>query len=300
MTHPESVAERFYAAFARRDPAGMAACYAPDATFSDPVFPELRGERIGLMWRMLCVRGADLRVEWRLRHAAMNEVVVDWQAWYTFRATGRPVHNRITATMQVEHGRIHRHRDAFDFHRWAAQALGWRGTLLGWAPPVRDAVRREAARALEAFAARAAREGPVRFHAACPILPVRDLPAALDYYTSKLGFTTDWVDAGLMASVSRGPCALMLCQGDQGHPGTWVWIGVGDAEALHAELVARGARIRLPPTSYPWALETQAEDPDGNVLRFGSEPREREPPGRWKDMRGVVWERQGDGNWKRA
>src|SRR5690606_33999153 len=26
MTHPESVAERFYAAFARRDPAGMAAC----------------------------------------------------------------------------------------------------------------------------------------------------------------------------------------------------------------------------------------------------------------------------------
>lgn len=27
-----------------------------------------------------------------------------------------------------------------------------------------------------------------------------------------------------------------------------------------------------PPTSYSWALEFQVEDPDGNVLRFGSDP----------------------------
>jgi hypothetical protein len=32
-------------------------------------------------------------------------------------------------------------------------------------------------------------------------------------------------------------------------------------------------KIRLPPTSYAWALEMQIEDPDGNVLRIGSEPR---------------------------
>ena len=31
--------ERFYAAFGRRDGDAMAACYAPDASFSDPVFP---------------------------------------------------------------------------------------------------------------------------------------------------------------------------------------------------------------------------------------------------------------------
>ncbi|MFT4048815.1 MAG: nuclear transport factor 2 family protein [Solirubrobacterales bacterium] len=35
--------ERFYAAFASRDGETMAACYAPDATFSDPVFPDLSG-----------------------------------------------------------------------------------------------------------------------------------------------------------------------------------------------------------------------------------------------------------------
>lgn len=154
MASPGSVAERFYAAFARRDHAGMAACYAPDATFADPVFPDLRGERIGLMWRMLCERGTDLRIEWAPPRERGGEVTTDWQAWYTFRATGRPVHNRITATMTVAHGLIHRHRDEFGFHRWAAQALGWKGRLLGWTPLVRNAVRREAARALEKFGGR--------------------------------------------------------------------------------------------------------------------------------------------------
>lgn len=151
MVLPESVADRFYNAFARRDHATMAACYAPGAQFSDPVFPDLRGERIGLMWRMLCERGTDLRVEWAPPHARGGVVITEWQAWYTFRATGRPVHNRITASMVVEHGLILRHRDAFPFHRWAAQALGVKGLLLGWAPPVRNAVRREAARSLEKF-----------------------------------------------------------------------------------------------------------------------------------------------------
>ncbi len=154
MTPSRSLADRFYAAFARRDHAAMAACYAPGATFSDPVFPDLRGERIGLMWRMLCERGTDLRIEWTVLRAEGTEVVTAWQAWYTFRATGRPVHNRITASMTLEHDLIRRHRDEFHFHRWSAQALGWKGRLLGWTPLVRNAVRREAARALEKFAVR--------------------------------------------------------------------------------------------------------------------------------------------------
>jgi hypothetical protein len=40
------------------------------------------------------------------------------------------------------------------------------------------------------------------------------------------------------------------------------------------KLKARGVAIRLPPTNYPWALEMQIEDSDGNVLRLGSEPRD--------------------------
>src|SRR5436190_2219712 len=43
----DALIQRFYAAFAARDGAAMAACYAPDATFSDPVFTDLKGEEPG-------------------------------------------------------------------------------------------------------------------------------------------------------------------------------------------------------------------------------------------------------------
>jgi hypothetical protein len=65
----------------------------------------------------------------------------------------------------------------------------------------------------------------------------------------------------------------MLCDRRQGAPGTWVWIGVEDAEGLYAEFVAKGARIRSPPQNFEWAYEFQVEDPSGHVLRFGSEPK---------------------------
>ncbi len=93
----------------------------------------------------------------------------------------------------------------------------------------------------------------------------------------------DWNDSG-MASVSRGRCSLILCEGHQGRPGAWVWIGVGDAEALHREFSAKGATIRLPPTNYPWALEFHLEDPDGHILRFGSDPQRDKPLLPW-----VAW-----------
>nr|QMS48188.1 ketosteroid isomerase-related protein [uncultured bacterium] len=58
----EQLIERFYAAFQKRDAAGMAACYHPDVTFSDEAFPGLRGDRARDMWRMLCERGTDLEL----------------------------------------------------------------------------------------------------------------------------------------------------------------------------------------------------------------------------------------------
>ena len=63
----------------------------------------------------------------------------------------------------------------------------------------------------------------------------------------------------------------------QGQPGTWIWIGVEDAAALFEEYKARGATIRQEPTNYSWAYEMRVEDPDGHVLRIGSEPMEGEP-----------------------
>jgi catechol 2,3-dioxygenase-like lactoylglutathione lyase family enzyme len=141
---------------------------------------------------------------------------------------------------------------------------------------------------------------PSMFHAASPILPVNDLAKSLDYYVRVLGFTVEWQDATGMASVRRDNCALMLCQGDQGHTGTWVWVGVVDVDVLHESLKTRGAIVRHPPSDYPWAREMQVVDPDGNVLRLGSDPRVGAEPGEWLDMHGVRWAQDSFGAWQRA
>lgn len=153
--HPHAaLIETFYAAFARRDAGAMAACYHQDAEFSDPVFPLLRGAEVAGMWRMLCERGADLRIEYRGIDADDTTGRAHWEAWYSFSATGRAVHNVIDAEFVFRDGRILRHRDRFDFHRWAAQALGPVGRLLGWTPIVKRRVRTQAAAALSRFLAR--------------------------------------------------------------------------------------------------------------------------------------------------
>ena len=58
----QALIARFYDALGRRDAAAMAACYAPDATFTDPVFGTLDAAGAAAMWRMLCARGKDLTV----------------------------------------------------------------------------------------------------------------------------------------------------------------------------------------------------------------------------------------------
>ena len=141
----------------------------------------------------------------------------------------------------------------------------------------------------------------VRFEGTTPILSVRSLSASIDYYVHILGFKLDWqVETSGFASVSRNRCGIFLCEGDQGHFGTWVWIGVEDAEALFEEYRVMGARVRHPPTNYLWAYEMQVEDLDGNILRLGSEPKPEQPCGEWLDMRGDRWLPSSDGGWVRA
>jgi catechol 2,3-dioxygenase-like lactoylglutathione lyase family enzyme len=86
------------------------------------------------------------------------------------------------------------------------------------------------------------------FGGAVPIFRVASVPASIEYYVSALGFKLDWGESGFV-SVSRGRCHIFLCENDQGHPGTWTWIGVSDADALAADFRERGVRIRHPPTN---------------------------------------------------
>jgi len=145
--------ERFYGAFAKRDGDTMAACYAPSVHFSDPVFPDLRGPRAGAMWRMLTAgeNESELRIE-LLEHEADDERgSAHWVAHYKFPETGRPVINDIQASFRFADGLIVEHHDKFDFHRWARQALGTPGLLLGGTPIIRSAVRKRAGARLEEF-----------------------------------------------------------------------------------------------------------------------------------------------------
>jgi ketosteroid isomerase-like protein len=144
----------FYEAFDQRDGDRMASFYASDARFSDPVFTDLRGDEPGAMWRMLTGRADDLRVELLEHNADGDEGTARWRATYTFTQTGRPVVNDVHATFRFRDGQIVEHRDEFGFHRWAKQALGPTGLLLGWTPVVRSATRKRARAGLAEFMAR--------------------------------------------------------------------------------------------------------------------------------------------------
>ena len=149
----DELIEAFYDAFDKRDGDRMAACYAPDAHFRDPVFTDLRGEEPGAMWRMLSGRADDLRVELLDHEADADRGSAHWRARYTFTQTGRPVVNDVRASFRFADGLIAKHVDEFGFHRWARQALGPTGLLLGWTPIVRSATRRRARASLDEFMA---------------------------------------------------------------------------------------------------------------------------------------------------
>ena len=149
----QALIERFYEAFGRRDGDEMAACYTASAHFSDPVFTDLRGPEVGAMWRMLTERGTDLRIE-LLEHEAQGERgSAHWRAHYTFSQTGRAVVNDVQASFVFSDGLIHEHTDDFNFRRWAGQALGTPGLLLGWTPFMRSSVRQRARAGLDEYMA---------------------------------------------------------------------------------------------------------------------------------------------------
>jgi hypothetical protein len=70
---------------------------------------------------------------------------------------------------------------------------------------------------------------------------------------------------------------MMLAEGDQWDPRSWVWIGVGDIGPLFEEFRSGVVNARLPPADYPWAHEIQIQDSEGNILRFDSEPMKGAP-----------------------
>jgi len=104
---------------------------------------------------------------------------------------------------------------------------------------------------------------------ALPQLPVDDLAGAVVHYCDVLGFRINYQqhDLGVMY---RDAITLLLIQRTPKHTG----IGscgfyIADADALHAELTAKGANVIAAPVSRPWGLrEFSVLDPAGNRLDF--------------------------------
>ncbi len=150
----EETIRNLYDGLDRHDGEAMASCYAPEAAFSDPVFPDLTGEQAGDMWRMLTSRATDLSVELPEAKADDEAGAARWIATYTFGATGKRVVNRVCSDFRFDDaGLIAEQNDDFRFWHWSRQALGLPGIALGWTPLLRSKVRSNAATELARFRA---------------------------------------------------------------------------------------------------------------------------------------------------
>ncbi len=151
MNKNTQLLETFYKAFQQKDYATMQNCYHNDATFSDEAFKNLNSQQVKAMWQMLITRGTDLALIFNNCVADDTKGSAHWEATYTFSKTGRKVINKIDATFEFKDGKIFKHVDSFDFHKWSSQALGIMGTLLGWTGFLQNKVSQTAMEQLKGY-----------------------------------------------------------------------------------------------------------------------------------------------------
>jgi ketosteroid isomerase-like protein len=143
--------ERFYSAFQSLDWKEMGNHYHDDAIFSDPVFENLSGEEVRVMWKMLCTSARDFSLRYGNIIIDGEYCTVDWTAKYKFSKTGRTVVNNVKAYIRIQDGLITEHRDEFDLYRWARQAMGVSGMLFGWTSVMKNGIRKSAQQSLHRF-----------------------------------------------------------------------------------------------------------------------------------------------------
>ena len=151
MNPNQQLIEIFYMSFQKLNADGMIECYHAEVEFSDPVFGKLNTAEARAMWRMLCATAKNFELSFSNVEADERTGKAHWEARYDFSATGRRVHNIIDAAFEFQDGKIRKHTDTFDFWKWSAQALGTKGTLLGWTPLLRNKVRQQARAKLAKF-----------------------------------------------------------------------------------------------------------------------------------------------------
>ncbi len=113
---------------------------------------------------------------------------------------------------------------------------------------------------------------------AIPILRIKSVEEAKQFYCEYLGFEIDWEHyfepgAPVYMQVSRRGIRLQLSANERFRPGSAVYIDTVGIREFHAQLVANPNRFETPGViSSPWNTEQmEMEDPFGNLLRFHEE-----------------------------
>jgi len=109
------------------------------------------------------------------------------------------------------------------------------------------------------------------------VMTVTDVLASMAYYRDKLGFDVafEYGSPTFYVGLCSGEVTLHLIAASQtprqpGHGA--VSIFVDDVDALHADLVKRGAKVLKAPKDYDYGLrDFDVADLDGNMIFFGME-----------------------------
>ena len=124
---------------------------------------------------------------------------------------------------------------------------------------------------------------PVKMSRIIPMLPVRHLPAALDFYCGKLGFEVetrrdDWG----WAMIRFDDCRLMLDQSINQHPGAArdaiVYLYPNDVASYHRQIRERGLKLPDLEVTFYGLTEFRLDDPDGNRLWIGQDKSAEKSP----------------------
>ncbi|HAT76068.1 MAG TPA: nuclear transport factor 2 family protein [Flavobacterium sp.] len=152
MTTNEITITKFYTAFANADAEQMCKCYHPNIQFSDPAFGLLKVEEVCQMWKMLIERSkGNLKIDFSEVKANEHLGSAVWTAKYNFSRTNRKVVNTITSKFYFQEGLIIKQTDDFNFWKWAKQALGISGLLLGWTIFLQKKIQKQARMSLKTY-----------------------------------------------------------------------------------------------------------------------------------------------------
>lgn len=112
-------------------------------------------------------------------------------------------------------------------------------------------------------------------------LAVPDVAAAVEFYTTRLGFSQGflWGDPPTFAGVNLDRVRLFLQRGTPNPDGSSVYFMVGDADALFDFQRGNGVDVAVPPGDREYAIrDYTVRDPYGYHLTFGQPLYNQGPP----------------------